>query len=134
MTDVSADAAATLKAMEEVLAKYDGYPANDVRKARDAIKTRQVRRSREGILVYEGTLSLFNTHYLAAPILSPRAERRRGENRTKLICPAALRVYPLAAHRSCFVHARHLAWKYTSLPAWRGPPLSCCTFRDSRYT
>ena len=49
MTDVSADAAATLKAMEEVLAKYDGYPANDVRKARDAIKTRQVRRSREGI-------------------------------------------------------------------------------------
>ena len=38
---------------------------------------------------------------------------------TKLICTVALRVYPLAAHRSFFVGARKLAQKYTSLPASR---------------
>jgi hypothetical protein len=51
------------------------------------------------------------------------------DDHTKLICTAALWVYPLAAHRSFFVCTRKLAQKYTSLPlvkmfaneAWSSP-------------
>ena len=43
------------------------------------------------------------------------------DDHTKLICTAALWVYPLAAHRSSFVCARKLAQKHTSLPTG-GPP------------
>ena len=41
LSDVAVDSNATLQSMEEVLVKYDGYPAADIRKGRDFVKTKQ---------------------------------------------------------------------------------------------